>query len=158
MYIRLFSNSLCSWAWPWTLNSPNSQELGLQTCTTVPGLKHVNFWTGIHVCVCVHMLAHVLYVHVYGCSCTRVYMRRLEGSIKCLLQSLWTLFFETESLTEAGAHPLSEASWPMSSRESPVTVFSALGLQVQAVIAGFFMWVWRCEFRSSYLSNKQFIN
>lgn len=74
---------------------------------------------------CTHVFPHV-----------RVHM---EVNGRCLPRLLSTLIFETWSLAEPGANQIGKNSWPVSSRDPPVSASPELELQVHGTVPRFYV-------------------
>jgi hypothetical protein len=84
------------------------------------------------VCVCVCVYADVCSCkYVHECMCVDVWKPDAD------IRMLSTLFFETGSPTEPGAHECSQAGWPMGSRDPPIFASVPLGLQMCLPLDGF---------------------
>lgn len=77
---------------------------------------------------------------VYAFTCTHECRGGWRSRPGCFTLPLSTLSFETESLTELGAHQFSSAGWPAHFRDSHISAFPGPG-QIQAVTPGCSLWV-----------------
>lgn len=83
-------------------------------------------------CICSYMCAQYMvgYMHMYVHTCGK------EINIRCIPLSLFTIVFETGSLTKDGTYQFYKISRPAIPRGNPVSASPALGLQVHSTLSG----------------------
>lgn len=104
-------------------------------------------------------LLHVVCLNIHLCvhRCEQVYVNKWrQTTLRHLPLLLSTLVFETRSVTDPKAHWVNRTTWPVSSRDLPVSALPALGFQVHPPHMTFYTSTWRFKLRSPRLNSRHF--